>query len=386
MANTKTIAVAVDFALASGRNFFAGILRHSRLRGDWRIRILQSAAEYSPAAIGRLERDGLDGIISTELSDPAIREYLDASTVPLVAITSRENRLPSRRTNLTYLNIDEVRIGTDAAAYFDSLGSFMTYASVRHTDKPYGRLAHGRRKGFRSAVLASGRSFSSFEDANADLDSLAAWIKALPKPVAVFAGRDTCARKVVDACAVAKIDVPRQVSVLGVDNDETCCLGCNPPLSSILPGAEDEGCAAAAELERLLNGRRHDKIREVICITENEVIERGSTAPVKPATELIRRALQHISNHPKEHLPVSRLAGELGVSRRLLELRFREILGESVAGTIRRIRLENLAKRLTDSKGHISKVCRACGFTNLPYVKTAFRRHFGMTMGEWRRI
>ena len=379
-----SIVVAVDFARASGRNFFAGILRYARLKGDWRIRILQSAAEFNPRALRQLEADGLDGIISTELADTDVRDYLDRSTVPLVAITSPNNRLPTRRKNLTYVNVDEVRIGADAAAYFDTLGNFMTYASVRHASEPYGRLSHGRRRGFRSTVLAAGRTLRTFENTDADLPELAAWLQKLPKPVALFAGGDACACKVIDACNLVGIKVPQQVSILGVDNDELLCLSCDPPLSSLLPGAEDEGQAAAAELERLLNGRRHDKVREVVCRTTNEVIERGSTAPVKPATELIRRARAYIESHLDESPSVPHVVNALGVSRRLLELRFREILGESVGATILRLRLERLATRLRETTGPMSKVCQACGFRNLAYAKSAFKRHYGMTMGAWR--
>lgn len=381
---THSIVVAVDFARASGRNFFAGILRYARLKGDWRIRILQSAAEFNSKTLQQLESDGLDGIISTELANVDVRDHLDRSTVPLVAVTSADNRLPTRRTNLTYVNVDEVRIGTDAAAYFDTLGNFMTYASVRHASEPYGKLSHGRRKGFRTAVLASGRTLRTFENTDADLSELAVWLQKLPKPVALFAGGDACARKVVDACDLAGIKIPQQVSILGVDNDELLCLSCDPPLSSLLPGAEDEGQTAAAELERLLNGRRHNKVREVVCHTTNEVIERGSTAPVKPATELIRRARAYIENRLDEPLSIPQVVSALGVSRRLLELRFREILGESVGATILRLRLERLSTRLRETTGPMSKVCQACGFRNLAYAKSAFKRRYGMTMGAWR--
>ena len=132
---TRSIVVAVDFSTASGRNFFAGVLRYARLKGSWQIRALQGVAEFSPSAIRRMETDGTCGIISTELAQPDVRKLLDNSRIPLVAITSPNNRLPSRTANLTYVNVDEERIGRDAVAYFDSLGTFMTYASVRHTNQ-----------------------------------------------------------------------------------------------------------------------------------------------------------------------------------------------------------------------------------------------------------
>jgi len=379
-----SILVAVNFTLVSGRNFFAGVLRYARQKYDWRVHIVQSA-EFTAEAVRKYAAEGLDGIITTELENPKIRAFLDRSTVPLVAITSRENRLASRQSNLTYVNVDEFRIGSDAAAYFDTLGNFMTYAYVRHSSQPYKTMPQEKSKGFRAAILASGRKLHTFDDPDADLSELAAWLQGLPKPVALYTGRDSCALKVLNACHLTNLRIPQQVSILGTDNDELCCMSSNPPLSSMTIGTEDEGYAAAAELEKLLNGRHRNKVHEVICPTTNEVIERGSTASVKPATELIRRALVYIESHLREPLSVPTIVNALGVSRRLLELRFREILGESIGATILRLRLERLSGELQKTAGPMSKICRSCGFKNLAYAKAAFKRRFGMTMGDWRR-
>ena len=44
--------------------------------------------------------------------------------------------------------------------------------------------------------------------------------------------------------------MPDEVAVVGVDNDETLCEVCNPPLSSVQAGHQVVGYKAAALLER----------------------------------------------------------------------------------------------------------------------------------------
>ena len=82
------------------------------------------------------------------------------------------------------------------------------------------------------------------------------WLAALPKPAAVMAALDERAIEILSACGEARIQVPRQVAVIGVDNDELLCDFSDPPLSSVLPDHVREGALAAAELNRMLRSRK----------------------------------------------------------------------------------------------------------------------------------
>lgn len=64
---------------------------------------------------------------------------------------------------------------------------------------------------------------------------LADFLTTLPKPAAVMAAYDVRASEVISLCNNLNIDIPKQISVLGVDNDEILCNISTPTLSSISP-------------------------------------------------------------------------------------------------------------------------------------------------------
>ena len=83
---------------------------------------------------------------------------------------------------------------------------------------------------------------------------IAQWVNSLPRPVGIMACNDVRGQHVLDACGHLGAHVPDEVAVVGVDNAETFCELCNPPLSSVVPNAEGIGFEAARLLDRLMDG------------------------------------------------------------------------------------------------------------------------------------
>ena len=199
-----------------------------------------------------------------------------------------------------------------------------------------------------------------------------------------MAAFDERAIEILSVCNEAKIQVPRQVAVIGVDNDELLCDFSDPPLSSVLPDHVREGALAAAELNRMLRARKPTPATTVLC-REKRIIRRESTAPVAPITHLVDEALRYIHRNATIALRVDDVVRHLGVSRRLADLRFKESGELSLARAISDVRLDEVAKRLKESDAPIGKIASACSFENLQHLANAFRRRFGMSMSDYRR-
>ena len=69
--------------------------------------------------------------------------------------------------------------------------------------------------------------------------------KGCRKPLAVLAGTDTRARHVLEACRLYNFEVPGEISVTGVGNDEIICNLADPTLTSIALRPEAIGRDAA---------------------------------------------------------------------------------------------------------------------------------------------
>ena len=81
-------------------------------------------------------------------------------------------------------------------------------------------------------------------------------MKQLPKPVGILACYDIRGQQVLEACRRLGVQVPDEVAVIGIHNDEMLCDLCDPPLSSVIPNARRAGYEAAAMLARMMKGEK----------------------------------------------------------------------------------------------------------------------------------
>ena len=78
------------------------------------------------------------------------------------------------------------------------------------------------------------------------------------------------------------------------------------------------------------------------------------------------------------------VAAHLGVSRPLLDLRFRETQKESVGRLITDTKLAEVSRRLKDTRVAIGAIPDLCGFKNANALKNLFKKRYGMSMREYR--
>ena len=100
---------------------------------------------------------------------------------------------------------------------------------------------------------------------------------------------------------------------------------------------------------------------------------------------LIKRVLKFISENAVKGIEPKDVAVHLGISRTLLDLRFREMETKTVGEFITERRLAILSAMLKKSKIPAVRLTKECGFGNINHAKAVFKKRFGMTMREWRR-
>jgi LacI family transcriptional regulator len=76
---------------------------------------------------------------------------------------------------------------------------------------------------------------------------------------------------------------------------------------------------------------------------------------------------------------------ELTISRRTLEMRFREQFGRSIHQEILRVRFDRVKRLLTETLDPLADIAAATGFQSASDLCNIFRRHFEMTPGEYRK-
>lgn len=374
----KSVIVSLWSAGSCGRKQLAGILRYVNAGHPWNVRIIMDPKEFDEELIHQAERDGVDGFIAFTL--PSAAKALAASRIPTVLLSFPQPALMKRRKSIAFFLNDNEEIGRMGADYFLSLGTFFSYGFVPDASgRGWSRL---RERGYRERLRAAGKECIVYSPR---AGSLSEWLKELPKPAAVMAPFDFLSREIVEACRRAKISVPQQVSVLGVDDDELICDTCRPSLSSIRLDQDLIGYRAAECLNRMMTAR-NPKPAERVMLPNGRVIERASTKYTSPVVHLVKAITSYIDAHATEGVTVDDVARGLGISRRLADLRLREATGKTVRQAIEDRRLDEVKRHLETSQLPICKITKLCGYENGLWVKYVFKRRFGMTMTDFRRM
>ena len=215
------------------------------------------------------------------------------------------------------------------------------------------------------------------------LRRLADELSSLPRPCGVMGYNDDRAREVIDACNLAGLKIPEHIQVVGVDNDTHICENIRPRLTSIDAGFIDGGMRAAELLDSLIRNGRRPAQREYTYGVFT-VVERDTTMDVKGSARLVTAAQKIIREKACGGITPQDIADALNVSRRLIEIRFREVLNVGVAEAIRTEKLKEVCRRLRDTNRPIDEISYACGFKTPTHLKALFRNTYGTTMRAFR--
>lgn len=384
----RNVVVVVRLSFQSGRDILYGISKYAARHCRWRFHIITDTGSPSVEELRNPERNQIDGIIADSVLYPDALAALRKSAVPIVLIGTRPDCMQGRRRKIAFVMNDDEGIGRMGARHLTSLGQFKSFGFVPHARHNY--CSDARERGFCDQLSAEGKKVCVYRkppeipvDSLESVQSVAAWLKTLARPSAVMAVHDLRATTVLEAAHLLKIKVPKDLAVVGVDNDALLCDFTDPPITSIAPDHVHEGEIAAEKLNRLLNGRTCDA--HPYLNTRKKIVERQSARPLAPGAHLAEAAKAFIAQEAANGITAADVARHLGVSRRLADLRFREFEGKSLLKTIIETRLAILKRRLKDGSSTIGQTIAACGFRNESYVKRLFKARTGMTMSDYRR-
>lgn len=377
------VALLIEENREIGRGLLRGIAQYSRTHGPWvfyreapfyerltQKERIQRIKDWRPDGMIMREQGGLDSVL-LELG------------LPIVYSSHRRGPVPG----IPNILGDDRQIGTMAAEYLISKG-FRSFGFCGFKDMWWsadrGRFfaEYLQTTGFSTEFYTppSGRAAPVWSE---EPELMADWIRTLPKPCAVFACTDDRCRQLAEACKRAGVKVPEEVALLGADNDELVCEFASPPLSSIMLNTEKSGYDGAAVLHRMMQGERVGEV--TIPIPAPHVVTRQSTDIVAITDPVIATALNYIREHYRKGITVVDVARIAGVSRRVLEIRFRKLMNRSVYEEVLRLRMNQACFLLTDTNLSVAQVAEALNYEEIKYFSRAFRQVIGMSPLAYRK-
>lgn len=370
MPRPKQVALLIETSNAYARGLLRGVVGYSRRHGPWAFRLV----EHGRGEVGRGELAGWAGHgVIARVENRRVAEVVRECGKPAVDV-SAARLLP----DLPWVETDDLAIARAAADHLIARG--LTRFGYCGDDRfNWSRL---RGSAFRDIVAAAGFPCETGPGPRAGPDALAGWVRALAKPVGIMACYDIRGREVLDACRRARVAVPDDAAVIGVDDDDLLCELADPPLSSVIPDAHRAGWVAAETLARGMAGRVVRPTARLV--PPLGVTTRRSTDTLAVADPDLARVMRLIRDRACDGLTVADLVSAVSLSRRVLETRFATAFGRTPHAEILRVRLDRAKRLLVERTDGLDAVARQTGFGSGEYLSAVFRREVGEPPGAYR--
>lgn len=383
---TRRVAVILHQTVPWLAECVAGIRRYATESGGWHLLNLSPGFQRfgNATSLPRAHQWKGDGIIALVDDERELRAAAKAG-IPVVNLGSWH----AKSFGIPRVTVDHHHGGQLAARHLLDLG--LSHLAVFGWKEPW--YLERRRQGFlETAHLAGAKCELKVHSSRLDADKSwyrrigesVRWMKTLPRPCGVFAMHDYMAQLIAEACHEANLRIPDDVALIGMDNDETICEHLVPKLTSVGRNSQQVGWEAAALLDRLMRGKRPPAAD--ILVPPSGVFARASTDRLYAADPLIQKALDAMRKNLRTPFNIEHLAGSLGVSKRTLEMRFREHLQSSPHNFLTARRIRHAQGLIQTQQGKtLEATAAASGFGSVQAFRKAFLRVTGESLASFRR-
>jgi LacI family transcriptional regulator len=379
----KRVLIWISLSSCVGRQICRGVYQYTRLHApDWEV--LHTEPGLCP--LKSLPAWGLDGLMG-----PFGRsDYAPLAKKAAPVCINLHGGAPFN--NLPQAGVNDRAIGETAAAYllrlgFESFGYF-GFNGMRFSDD--------RWLGYQQKIAEQGKQATLFTSPHLICKpapasgfegkirpALKKWICEQPRPFALFVMDDMRTSMIYDICRESRLTIPDDVALLSVNNDDIYCDRHNPALSSIEIPSAAVGYRAA---QMMYHYFKHGKVPEKQKLFDpGNVVERASTLSLRLNDRQVVNALRFIAQNAARGISSDEIAKAAGLSRRVLEKRFRTLLNCSPQAEVRRAQIERVKIALRDTNLSLEEISEATGFTSGNYLSQIFKKITGQTPGAYRR-
>lgn len=376
------VLVLIDSATEFSRRFLTGLIRYANENGSWifyRLPSYYKALYGENGIVERIKEWKIDAVIAQWEYEGV--DFLDQLDIP-VFLQSYKNISGQ----FSKISGDYIGAGVMAAQFF-AKRHFKNFAFYGNKNFFWSKA---RAEGYRREVERIKGNYYYFESeildsmqwsrSHIELDN---WLQALPKPVALLACDDNFALQVSEMCKVNNINIPDELSLLGVDNDELICNLSHPSISSIVTDDENGGYQTGRMLQKLIISK--DNIPFNINIDPVRIEQRQSTEKYNISDNYIRTIINYINENIRLNISVDDLTTLVPLSRRNLEKKFKEATGIPVYQFILDKKLDLISTELLTTDKDLMDIAIGIGFNDVRNVYRIFKKNTGYTPISFRK-
>jgi LacI family transcriptional regulator len=375
----RSVALLIESSNAYARGLLQGIIAYQQQHDAWSVYLPELDRGASPPKwIRNWRGEGVIARIETE----EIAKIVQRIGIPVVDVSAARHLR-----GIPWVETDDPRVSELAVEHLIERG----FRNLAFYGDPKFNWSIWRRDHFIASLQRRGLSCEIFDAVGPESRGyswprenrrLANWIRSLIKPVGLMASYDIGARQVLDACRELNIMVPEEIAVIGVDDDPIVCNLAFPSLTSVIPDAAGAGYRAAELLDLMMSGGHPES--ESHFLAPLGISTRQSTDIFAVEDPEIRRAAKLIREQACTGITVLDVLGEVSLSRRVFESRFRNATGQTPHEAILAQRLKRVEQLLRESDLPLEAIAAKTGFEHPEYMSVAFRKHFKVPPGKYR--
>lgn len=212
---------------------------------------------------------------------------------------------------------------------------------------------------------------------------LSDWIQTLPPQTGIIAVTDARARHLLQVCDNLTINVPEEISIIGIDDEDMTRYLSRIALSSVVQGSRQMGYLAAKLLHQTLEGHVTEKQQRIL-VPPVKIVERRSTDFHSFNDPTVVQAMHYIYYNACKGIKTEQVLDAVNMSRSNLEQRFKKEIGKTIHTVIYEEKLKRAQNLLTTTTLAIQEISVMCGYPSLQYFYSIFKKELGMTPKEFR--
>jgi LacI family transcriptional regulator len=367
----RNIAVGLSLRNSYSREVFEGFVEFAATQKHWELLPFSDLDVLDPQLVRSYH------VHAILLNEPAA-EQIDragALKLPVVNVSNSE-----ARPRLPCVMTDNRAVGRMVADYF--LGKGYRHFGFCGTESR--ASATQRLAGYREAATRIGAELQTCWHPSSDPRSLYDpkvervlfnWLENLPKPVGILAGTDRIASQLAGLCSRRGLNMPGDISVVGVGQDELIQKLARLQITSVVLGSRRIGFEAGRMLARLMRGGTPPA--EPMLIPPVRIVEGRSTNSGAINDATIHRATDFMLANIARSFGIEEAATATGRSRRALERHFSATLGMSPHDHLKNLRLEKIRHLIATTDESLDSIARMVGLADGSHLSVFFKTMTG---------
>lgn len=376
------VLVLIDYSTEFSRRLLEGLIDYSQKAGNWSFYRLPL---YYKSIYGE---DGVIEWANNWNADFIIVQWDYISFESLSKLQTPVFLQDYKQEGKCFSNIigDYVGTGKMAAKFFIQ----RRYKNFAFYGKKDFLWSSERAEGFRKEIEKINGNYFHFESEGLnelewqnDHVQLENWLVSLPKPIAIFTCDDSFAIQISEICKLNNINIPKDIALLGVDNDKLICNLSDPPISSIKLDAKKGGFELGEKIHQLLKKQCNQPIN--ICVNPLEIHLRKSTENYNINDKQILKVLQYLQKKFTLPIKIEELTSLVPLSRRGLEVKFKKVMGISIYQYTLNLRMDLFTTLLITTNLPIKELTDQSGFNDYSSAFRLFKKIKGCSPIEYRK-